>query len=310
MVFLQESSTLQKSTQGLSTDSSRAPSDNAAQLPVLIAVPNALNSGAIDIFHLPLERRISTIPADAASNTGMVMAVRLLISSSSGELYAASAYEDGQVMVLARRGRLKEQDILSSAGGNSIPWTWEKLYSSRPHTQPVLSIDVAPSKNYFLSSSADAMLVKHPIPTPSAVAEYLEESPLKTVNTKHSGQQGLRIRSDGKIFATAGWDCRTRVYSCKTMRELAVLKWHQDGCYATAFAEVPIDSTDANENTPTMATESQSQERNEYPHVRLTRRTEGSSLAAVQHQRNQKAQRTHWLAAGSKDGKISLWDIY
>lgn len=240
------------------------------------------------------------------------MAVRLLTSFSSGELYAASAYEDGQVMVLVRRGRLKEQDISSSASGNSVPWKWEKLYSSRPHSQPVLSIDVAPSKDYFLSSSADAVLVKHPIPTPSAVVGYLEESPLKTVNTKHAGQQGLRIRSDGKIFATAGWDCRTRVYSCKTMKELAVLKWHQDGCYAAAFAEVAIDSAGANDNPPTMATESRSQlhKRSEHEDAHLMRRTEGSSLAAVQQQRNQKAQRTHWLAAGSKDGKISLWDIY
>ena len=313
MVFLQDSGTLQENPQGLSTGSSRKPSDNAGQLPVLIAVPNALNSGAIDIFHLPLERRISTIPADTASNTGMVMAVRLLISSSSGELYAASAYEDGQVMVLVRRGRLNEQDISSSASSSSsVPWKWEKLYSSRPHSQPVLSIDVAPSKDYFLSSSADAVLVKHPIPCPCAVVGYLEESPLKTVNTKHAGQQGLCIRSDGKIFATAGWDCRTRVYSCKTMKELAVLKWHQDGCYAAAFAEVAIDSAGANDNPPTMATESRSQlhKRSEHEDAHLMRRTEGSSLAAVQQQRNQRAQRTHWLAAGSKDGKISLWDIY
>lgn len=91
-----------------------------------------------------------------------------------------------------------------------------------------------------------------------------------------------------------------------------MLKWHQDGCYAAAFAEVAIDSAGANETSPTMATESQSQphERNGHEDTHLTRRTEGSSLAAVQQQRNQRAQRTHWLAAGSKDGKISLWDIY
>ena len=30
----------------------------------------------------------------------------------------------------------------------------------------------------------------------------------------------------------------------------------------------------------------------------------------VQRRRDEKAQSTHWLAAGSKDGKISLWNIY
>lgn len=290
---------------GSSTNSSTSPSDRVSLSPVLFAVPNALNSGAIDIFHLPSEQRVSTIPADTSTNTGMVMAVRLLVSPSNGELCAASAYEDGHVMVFVRRGQLKEQDILSSTGGNGAPWKWEKVYTSRPHTQPVLSIDVAPSNEYFLSSSADALLVKHPIPTPGAVVGYVEEFPLKTVNTKHSGQQGLRIRSDGKIFATAGWDCRTRVYSCKTMKELAVLKWHQDGCYAAAFADVSAESS------LTMGARAESKEEDGSKiDTQLTKKAGGFSLATVQHQRNQKAQMTHWLAAGSKDGKISLWDIY
>lgn len=306
MFFLKDGSHQQEP----STDSSQASSDDATQLSALIAVPNALNSGAIDIFHLPSERRVSTIPADEDSNTGMVMAIHLLVSPSSGELYATCGYEDGHVMVFARRRRLQEQDVLARVRGISSPWKWEKVYLSRPHTQPILSLDVAPSKDYFLSSSADAALVRHPIPTPSAVAGHTEGSPLRTVNTKHSGQQGLRIRSDGKIFATAGWDCRIRVYSCKTMRELAVLKWHQEGCYAAAFAEVSTDSSDANSILSAVDSKPQSQDEAQHENSQIIRRDGGSSLVEVQRQRNQKTQKTHWLAAGSKDGKISLWDIY
>lgn len=117
--------------------------------------------------------------------------------------------------------------------------------------------------------------------------------PIKICQTKHSGQQGLRIRSDGKIFATAGWDARVRVYSAKTMRELAVLKWHKIGCYATAFAQ-----TDVINSEPEI-TDIDGGDRN------LTKRKN-----SVQQTRDEKAQTTHWLAAGSKDGKISLWDIY
>ncbi|BCR88533.1 WD40 repeat domain-containing protein [Aspergillus chevalieri] len=288
-------------------EDTQASPDSASQVPVLFAVPNALNSGAIDIFHLPLERRVSTIPADPTMNTGMVMAVRLLLSSS-GELYAASAYEDGQVMVFVRRGRLTEQEITSNASGKGTAWKWEKLYASKPHTQPVLSIDVAPSKDCFFSSSADSVLVKHPIPNASLMCVGHAEKALKTISTKHSGQQGLRIRSDGKIFATAGWDARTRVYSCKTMKELAVLKWHKDGCYAVAFAEVLEEGCTANDSS-TADAESKAWKDGDEKKTQLTKRNEGS-LATVQHQRSQKAQKTHWLAAGSKDGKISLWDIY
>lgn len=262
---------------------------NNTSIPVLFAVPNALDSGGIDIFHLPSERRLATISSDPSVQTGMVMAVNLFFTSS-GDLYVTSAYEDGHVMVFAH----KEPITAATFEPNlSSQWTWEKVYICRPHTQPVLSIDVSPSKDYFISSSADSLLIKHPIPGSGTVdgipvINYKEESPLKVVNTKHSGQQGLQIRNDGKVFATAGWDSRIRVYSGKTMKELAVLKWHKDGCYSVAFGEV---------NTPQPS------------HADL-QDTEERSLVAVQNQRNQKIQQTHWLAAGSKDGKISLWDIY
>ncbi|KAE8391981.1 Guanine nucleotide binding protein (G protein), beta polypeptide 1-like [Aspergillus alliaceus] len=256
----------------------------------LIAVPNALNSGSIDIFTLPRERRLCTIPPDTTQQVGMVMAVNLFYSSS-GDVYVASAYEDGHVMVFARKGPVSTSDV-------SWNWKWEKLYVSRPHSQPALSIDVFSAGGYFLSSSADALLVKHPVPELGA----FEEAPVKSVNTKHASQQGLRIRSDGKVFSTAGWDSRVRVYSCKTMRELAVLKWHKEGCYAVTFAEVFASFGSGGDTTG---------DEDVGKSLQITRRENGDfSLANVQRQRNEKVQSTHWLAAGSKDGKISLWDIY
>ena len=282
--------------------------------PVLVAVPNALNSGAVDFFHIPLEKRVSTIPAPD-EQTGMVMAVDVFFNPhSSNALYVCSAYEDGHVMVFACRGRdpnspgfqgLEAQ--ISSSGSNNTPWKWEKLYSSLPHSQPVLGIDVSLSQNSFLSSSADAVLGMHPIPPlPASIhtrAVPAEQSPLKTVHTKHAGQQGVRIRSDGKIFATAGWDSRVRVYSYKTMKELAVLKWHKDGCFAVSFAET-FDSgrDDDNDDSGKIG------QRNGSNTTDVLRQE--NSLAVLQQQRHRKVQKTHWLAAGSKDAKISLWDIY
>ncbi|KAL1967998.1 hypothetical protein VTN77DRAFT_2415 [Rasamsonia byssochlamydoides] len=288
--------------------------------PLLLAVPNALNSGAIDIFHLPSERRVSTIPADASVQTGMVMAVNIFLSSQGGELYVLSGYEDGHVMVYTT------SDHTNGPLSSSVPWRWEKLYASRPHTQPVLSLDVSPGKekgNYFLTSSADALIVKHPIPQVArsgskAKGKQKEEetkeeqkTPLKVLNTKHAGQQGLRVRSDSKIFATAGWDARVRVYSCKTMKELAVLKWHKEGCYSVAFAEILEEEEDREGGVSSSTTASTSSDgRDNEDFLDLTAPPPVTGLKAVQQQRSQKAQQTHWLAAGSKDGKISLWDIY
>ena len=255
------------------------------------AVPNALNSGAIDIFHLPSERRVSTIPADQSVQTGMVMAVKIIIKKSPQDtlLYMLSGYEDGHVMVHVSQ--------IPSQPPSSAAWKWTKTYAARPHSQPVLSLDsVQANMNQipgcFYTSSADALIVKHPIPSISAqTPSQVESTPLKVLNTKHSGQQGLSIRSDQKIFATAGWDARIRVYSCKTMKELAVLKWHSEGCYAVSFADILL----------SIATKSQDMQEHS---------PQSSPLEVVRQQRNHKAQQTHWLAAGSKDGKISLWDIY
>ncbi|KAK4870412.1 hypothetical protein LT330_004760 [Penicillium expansum] len=277
----------------------------------LFAVPNALDSGGVDIFHLPSERRISTIPSDQSNKTGMLMAVNLFVSPS-GDIYVASAYEDGHVMVFVHRGALKSPSFEREYISNN-PLKWDKLYAGRPHSQPALSLDVAPSHGYFISSSADALVVKHPIPSIGSAgyiptAGYKEESPLKIVNTKHSGQQGLRIRSDGKVFATAGWDCRIRVYSGKTMKELAVLKWHKDGCYSVAFGDTESTSSSVSSSPESAKQEPRDADQGVVGHTAV----EGHnySLATVQQQRNQKVQQTHWLAAGSKDGKISLWDIY
>ena len=208
------------------------------------------------------------------------MALKLVTDQQTGQLVLISGYEDGHV-VLHRR--------LSPVAGEE--WQWRKVYLYRAHSQPVLSLDAASVVDLqcFVSSSADAMLVKHPFASLSA--RLASSSPLKSINTKHAGQQNLTMRDDGKIFATAGWDSRIRVYSSKSMDELAVLKWHKEGCYSVAFASTSTDSS----TSPVKGDEGQ---------VTI------SALEKIKQTRATKSQQTHWLAAGGKDGKISLWDIY
>ncbi|PYH83775.1 WD40 repeat-like protein [Aspergillus uvarum CBS 121591] len=289
-----------------STSISTSTSTSTPTSPVLIAVPNALNSGAIDLFHLPTERRVCTIPADDEVKTGMVMALTLFLRPAERELYVAAAYEDGSVMVF--RSPISFQGLApqQQQQQNSAPgtWKWEKLYASRAHDQPVLSIDAAPSGEWVFSSAADAKVVMHPFVRRAGAGR--ETQPAKVVSTRHAGQQGLRVRSDGRILATAGWDSRVRVYSCKTLKEVAVLKWHKEGCYAVAFAGV---GSGTQGNGAEVVGEGEGEGEGERTLTGLDGK--GGGLSAVhQRLRNQKVQNTHWLAAGSKDGKISLWDIY
>lgn len=246
---------------------------------ILIASPNGLDNGGVDIFQLPKERRVSQMHSDPTVNTGMVMSVALHAGSTTKSLYLICGYEDGQVSLYQHEG------VLASTGSK-----WKRTLLLKLHSQPVLSLAVTPTLDFIITTSADAQIFKIPF---SATDVSAAENRQKSVDTKHAGQQGLSIRSDGKIFATAGWDSRVRIYSAKTVKELAVLKWHKAGCYSTAFAHLnPL------EDSISVADDGDAQA--------VTK----SALEIIKQERNTKAQRTHWLAAGGKDGKISLWDIY
>lgn len=80
-----------------------------------------------------------------------------------------------------------------------------------------------------------------------------------------------------------------------------MLKWHRVGCYATAFAAVEqaADRDGAGDGRGGDG-EGDGQ----------AVKAQGSVGSTVQRRRDQKAQGTHWLVAGAKDGKVSLWDIY
>ncbi|KUJ16262.1 WD domain-containing protein [Mollisia scopiformis] len=241
---------------------------------LLIAVPNTLSSETVDIFQLPTCQRVHNVPNPNSFKGGMIMALSILHHDQTADLTVIAGYESGHTIVFQH-----------SSG------TWQALYRTQAHSQPVLSLDVDPSKEFYLTSSADAIVAKHPIPTSAEIViKSSDDEPLKIFKTGHAGQQSLKIRNDGKIAATAGWDSRVRVYGTKNMKELAVLKWHKEGCYAVAFANVLENSSEEEKSGG-----------------ELVKRT---TTLTVKGERLLKAKTAHWIAVGSKDGKVSLWDIY
>ncbi|RMZ76717.1 hypothetical protein DV737_g4719, partial [Chaetothyriales sp. CBS 132003] len=272
---------------GHGNDDDWTPASSGEEL--LIASPNAIDSGGVDVFHLPSERRVLQLHSQKDRKTGMVMSMAMFLRPLSNEqvrLYLMSGYEDGHVMV-------HYYDDLSTQRSSG---SWHKAMDCKAHSQPVLSLDLSPHRDAFFSSSADAVIAKFLL-TPAGGGAADGDGAFKTANTKHAGQQGLSVRSDGKIFATAGWDARARAYSCKTLKELAVLKWHKGGCSSTAFATV-VDEQQTRQHEATG------------PDVLALAPPTGTSLEKIKHERSLQAQRTHWLAVGGKDAKISLWDIY
>jgi ASTRA-associated protein 1 len=145
------------------------------------------------------------------TNLGMTMCLSITCKKDTSQFILAAGYESGHACIY---------DI--------SPSSWSLIYTFQSHSQPVLSLAIHPSQESFYTSSADAHLVQHPI----AIASQ----PLKSVNTKHSGQTSLRIRDDGRIIVSAGWDGCGRVYSSTTLRQVAVLKWHNTGLQAAGFS--------------------------------------------------------------------------
>ncbi|KKF95636.1 ASTRA-associated protein 1 [Ceratocystis platani] len=267
---------------------------------IWFAVPNALQLEGVDLFHLPSQTRKHTVKS--ISNAGMVMATAL--GHDGGHLTLAAGYENGQATV----ARL-------SADGN----TWHLVYNYTAHSQPVLSLKMSAGREFFITTSADAVIAKHPVPKPLLASEQPENSnvlpqavtvPIRVVNTKHAGQQGLSVRSDDKILATGGWDSRGRVYSCKTLKEVAVLKWHEVGCYTTTFACLAPQQVKPISKTPVAETDSAAGDSRDTLSLVSNAPHQKTGLTSVREKRLAQVREGHWLAMGSKDGRVSLWDVF
>ncbi|CAZ83786.1 unnamed protein product [Tuber melanosporum] len=249
----------------------------------LAAVPAPLRAEDVDIMRLPDGARVYAGVRHEGVKTGMAMALSMFYSGE--HLVLIAGYESGHAVVY----KWDTKD------------TWKVVYTHKPHSQPILSLSISPTPGtnpYFITSSADATIAKHPLPiltttpTPNTPDTPPPNEPIKVIDTKHYGQQSITIRSDGRIFATAGWDSRIRVYSVKTMKELAVLKWHKEGCYAVAFGEI-LDGGGGGGGGERQGSDG-----------------DGREVLSVEKRREKKIKETHWVAGGAKDGKVSLWEIY
>lgn len=260
---------------------------------LLLAVPGTQDDQIV-VYDLPSENLIGLIPAPKAQETkaGMVMALKILFqkenldygrnpeASPPNYLSLIAGYESGRASVFIQVPSLR---------------AWQEVYTNTPHSQPILSLDVMSSFNCFFTSAADGIIAKHPMPSlPSGgypPGEYLPQGALKVAQTKHAGQQSLRVRNDDKVLATAGWDSRIRIYSTKTLKEVACCKWHREGCYTVGFGDI-------------LGTDS-GRDEGDNDDNEVVRRHQTVAQA-----RQVRTTKTRWMAAGAKDGKVSLWDIF
>lgn len=195
---------------------------------VLVAVPGLLGNEYIDIYTVPSSLRLATrlqAPAPEKGKLGNVMSLDMKYP------LLLAGYENGAVALF-------EVDLLHvDRSTQKQDGKWKCLATWTSHREAVLSVvlDVVNKRAY--SCGIDSRLICHTI-LAEGQPPALIPGVTKVVDTKHSGQQSLRLRSDGKVLGSAGWDSFGRLYSASKMKQIAVLKSHKLAINAIAFQKV------------------------------------------------------------------------
>jgi len=108
--------------------------------------------------------------------------------------------------------------------------------TSRPevrqlHSEPLLCLDVCPTAKAVVTGAADCQMNVVPLVARENGGLGLGEPtkvsiPVTSESSGSGGISSLRVRPDGKIAASGGWDKRVRLWQWRKMKPLAVLRHH------------------------------------------------------------------------------------
>ncbi|PWZ00685.1 WD40 repeat-like protein [Testicularia cyperi] len=185
----------------------------------------------------------------------------------------------GQRLPIAMSLHLLQQSVLA---GYEDGWVrrWsldgQLLWESRCHSESVMSTAIC--STFGVSVGADDRIAKFDIKTGKTTIK----------ETTAAGKATVAIAPNGQTCCVGGWDGSIRVYACEDLREIGRLEYHRNTVDALQFCP-PVSleghSTDSDSDDSSNG------------HTGPPNRTRQTPSRLT-------------LAAGGRDGKISLWNFY
>ncbi|KAK5578999.1 hypothetical protein RB653_008675 [Dictyostelium firmibasis] len=133
-------------------------------------------------------------------------------NQSNDQIRLCTGYENGELLIWDLRN-------------TSIP-----LVSTKLHNEPILSFALSNNSTKGISGSGDTNIIEFNINY-----ETKQFNITKTHKLNNGGISEIKIRNDEKIYATAGWDKRIRIFNFKKQIPLAILKYHTESVYSIDF---------------------------------------------------------------------------
>ncbi|KAF1330187.1 Guanine nucleotide-binding protein subunit beta protein 1, partial [Globisporangium splendens] len=196
------------------------------------SVDQSLGNGNLIIFIYDIRSPATSRPSlhmtvpDGSSKKGMCMSLCLFESrggnsddSGGVQTYIAAGYESGELAILDLRS------------GGKLACEAQVTAAANPRTHASTSLSHSIDGQSAMCGSAGEDLYKA-----SFDASSFTISSESFFKCNHGGIGAIRIRGDQRIFATAGWDHRVRVFHLRKLKPLAILKYHTESVFGLDFS--------------------------------------------------------------------------
>nr|CCA14891.1 cleavage induced conserved hypothetical protein [Albugo laibachii Nc14] len=97
---------------------------------------------------------------------------------------------------------------------------------------PVLAMDIVSKASRIICGTSEQAIIGAELDWDAPKFKCTSE----IFRCNYGGIASISVRPDERIFATTGWDRRTRIFHAQKLRPLAILKYHSDSVFDAAFS--------------------------------------------------------------------------